>query len=397
MAMYIVRKWNRVTKYFYFHTTIMMWFLFFFSFFVVGLFFSTHKSECYTATGNTTNNEAGYPTLFHGCEDSFQNGYLLCEIGLCFTTVLFLLVEVFQMTSRGGGYWKNFENWIQLIIIICSIVAMATKHVLLRKRDTDAEIFRSVVALGLLASFFEVILIVGRYPFRGSDFSIMFYKVLKKISIYTVALVVVIMGFSCSFTILQYGTCSEGDGDNECSGESGFASSWKAFVRTLTIALGEFNFEDSIYSRFNDSQQYVSRAVSLMILVIMIFTVTITLVNLFIAVIINDRRDMKISVFKENLIYMAENIKLAETILPECLKTKLDEAMLEEEKIDVCIHELCGPSCKAKKIPSSAKLIEEPLINIIKKQMKEKFDTRMSIMDKAGRDRSVLLRADTNL
>ena len=94
---------------------------------------------------------------------------------------------------------------------------------------------------------------------------------------------------------------------------------------------------------------------------------------------------------------MAENIKLAETILPECLKTKLDEAMLEEEKIDVCIHELCGPSCKAKKIPSSAKLIEEPLINIIKKQMKEKFDTRMSILDKAGRGRSVLLRADTDL
>ena len=390
MAMYIVRKWNRVTKYFYFHTTIMMWFLFFFSFFVVGLFFSTHKSECYTATGNTT-----YPTLFHGCEDSFQNGYLLCEIGLCFTTVLFLLVEVFQMMR--SGYWKNFENWIQLIIIICSIVAMATKHVLLRKRDTDAEIFRSVVALGLLASFFEVILIVGRYPFRGSDFSIMFYKVLKKISIYTVALVVVIMGFSCSFTILQYGTCSGGDGDNGCGTETGFESSWKAFVRTLTIALGEFNFEDSIYSRFNDSQQYVSRAVSLMILVIMIFTVTITLVNLFIAVIINDRRNMKISVFKENLIYMAENIKLAETILPECLKTKLDEEMLEEEKIDVCIHELCGPSCEAKKIPSSAKLIEEPLINIIKKQMQDKYDTRMSIMDKAGRGRSVLLREDTDL
>ena len=106
---------------------------------------------------------------------------------------------------------------------------------------------------------------------------------------------------------------------------------------------------------------------------------------------------MKISVFKENLIYMAENIKLAETILPECLKTKLDDEMLKEEKIDVCIHELCGPSCKAKKIPSSAKLIEEPLINIIKKQMKEKFDTRMSILDKAGRGRSVLLRADTDL
>ena len=73
-------------------------------------------------------------------------------------------------------------------------------------------------------------------------------------------------------------------------------------VRTLTIALGEFNFEDAIYNRFDDSEQYISRAVSLVILVIMIFTVTITLVNLFIAVIISDRRDLKISVFKENLI-----------------------------------------------------------------------------------------------
>ena len=64
----------------------------------------------------------------------------------------------------------------------------------------------------------------------------------------------------------------------------------------LTIALGEFNFEDAIYSRFNNSEQYISRAVSLVILVIMIFTVTITLVNLFIAVIISDRRDLKIFV-----------------------------------------------------------------------------------------------------
>ena len=91
----------------------------------------------------------------------------------------------------------------------------------------------------------------------------------------------------------------------------------------MTIALGEFNFEDAIYSRFDDSEQYISRAVSLVILVIMIFTVTITLVNLFIAVIISDRRDLKISVFKENLIYMAENIQLAESILPRKWREKL--------------------------------------------------------------------------
>ena len=382
-----------MAKYFYFHTTIMMIFLFFFSFYVIGLFFTSSDIDSKCLTGNST--EPEYPILFHGCSGMMSFSFwLLCELGLCSTTVLFLLVEVFQMTRRGRGYCKDLENWIQLMIIICAAIAMATKHILLREKDTHAEIIRSLEALGLLSAFFEVILIVGRYPFRGSDFSIMFYKVLKKIAFYTVALIVVIMGFSSSFAILQYGTCSA---ENDCNRENaGFASSWKAFVRTLTIALGEFNFEDAIYNRFNNSEQYISRAVSLVILVIMIFTVTITLVNLFIAVIISDRRDLKISVFKENLIYMAENIQLAESILPRKWREKLYDEMLDEEFITVCVHNLCGPGCEAKKIPTSARLIKPKLLKIIKYQMANNYKEANDGKDIVFYDKpSFLLREST--
>ena len=58
---------------------------------------------------------------------------------------------------------------------------------------------------------------------------------------------------------------------------------------------------------------------------------------------------------------MAENIQLAESnesILPRKWREKLYDEMLDEEFITVCVHNLCGPGCEAKKIPTSARLIK---------------------------------------
>ena len=46
---------------------------------------------------------------------------------------------------------------------------------------SSAEPTRAAVSFGIVLAWFELILVFGRYPFRGGDFSIMFYQVLKKI------------------------------------------------------------------------------------------------------------------------------------------------------------------------------------------------------------------------
>ena len=70
---------------------------------------------------------------------------------------------------------------------------------------------------------------------------------------------------------------------------------------------------------------------------------------------------------------MAENIQLAESILPRKWREKLNDEMLDEEFITVCVHNLCGPGCEAKKIPTSARLIKPKLLKIIKYQMAKNY------------------------
>ena len=67
---------------------------------------------------------------------------------------------------------------------------------------------------------------------------------------------------------------------------------------------------------------------------------------------------------------MAEN---RESILPRKWREKLYDEMLDEEFITVCVHNLCGPGCEAKKIPTSARLIKPQLLKIIKCQIAKNY------------------------
>ena len=78
------------------------------------------------------------------------------------------------------------------------------------------------------------------------------------------------------------------------------------------MSLGGVQF-DEFYENFGENE--VSRTFALVILVLMILTVTITMVNLFVAVIISDREKMVKDVFKQNLLYMAKCSQLTHNIL----------------------------------------------------------------------------------
>ena len=44
-----------------------------------------------------------------------------------------------------------------------------------------SDIVRGVSALGICFAWLELILLIGRYPFKGGDFSIMFYRIIKRL------------------------------------------------------------------------------------------------------------------------------------------------------------------------------------------------------------------------
>merc|ERR1712038_1360593 len=132
---------------------------------------------------------------------------------------------------------------------------MIFKEIILQK-TMEAAMIRGIAALGICAAWLELIFLVGRYPFQGGDFSIMFYNIIKKLSRYVVAMCLMIAGHAFAFMIVNYGHIKDS-----------FESPWKSFVMTLTMALGEFNFGD-LYNSFE--QDKTSRTFAMVILVSLI-------------------------------------------------------------------------------------------------------------------------------
>ena len=61
----------------------------------------------------------------------------------------------------------------------------------------------------------------------------MFYNIIKKLSRYLIAMLLMIIGFAFAFMVVNFGHNQES-----------FENPIKSSIKTLTMALGEYNFED---------------------------------------------------------------------------------------------------------------------------------------------------------
>ena len=159
---------------------------------------------------------------------------------------------------------------------------MVFKEIILQE-NWEAAVTRGIAALGICAAWLELIFLVGRYPFRGGDFSIMFYNIIKTLVRYVIAMFLMIIGFAFAFMVVNYGHDQES-----------FENPIKSSIMTLTMALGEFNFDD-FYNTFKEDS--TSRGFAMLLLVLLILFGTITMVNLFIAVIISNISQLRGDVY----------------------------------------------------------------------------------------------------
>ena len=58
-------------------------------------------------------------------------------------------------------------------------VTIMTKHILVDVTMKHSSLVRGIAAIGIGAAWMELIFIIGRYPFRGGDFSIMYYNIIR--------------------------------------------------------------------------------------------------------------------------------------------------------------------------------------------------------------------------
>ena len=80
----------------------------------------------------------------------------------------------------------------------------------------------------------------------------------------------------------------------------------------------------------------------------MILAGTITMVNLFVAVIISDKEKMEDEVFKLKLFYMAEGSQLIKN-----LHSKKQSGLKVDQGIVYCLQRICGKGCKAERVSES--------------------------------------------
>ena len=308
----------------------------------------------------------------------YQGLCIVNEILFLLMTALLFLLECLQFYKLKWNYWKQSENKRQLFIIGTAILAMCLKPYTL-ENNRRGEFVRGGIAFGFGISCFEFIFLTGKYPFRGGDFSIMFSRVFHKLQRYVIAMFMIVGGFSCSLNVITYG---QADSFN-------FNTPFKSFVLTLTMAMGEFNAGE-LYQQYaemiNNKKRInediaehikIGRTLAMVILVFMILAGTITMVNLFVAVIISDKEKMEDEVFKLKLFYMAEGSELIKN-----LHTKKQSGLKVDQEIVFCVHRICGKGCNSVRVSESNTRIVPRLIELAEKNRSKSLENikRVSII-----------------
>ena len=129
-----------------------------------------------------------------------------------------------------------------------------------------------------------------------------------------------IAGFSIGLMIMNYGNApvngfATGNKTlNQNDDSSVFEAPWKNAVKTLAMSMGEFN-SMPLYDSFDKDDKY-SRSIAMIILVLLMMFGNIAMVNLFITVILSDIEELKLRVFRQSIVNMAQYSILIEDANP---------------------------------------------------------------------------------
>ncbi len=94
---------------------------------------------------------------------------------------------------------------------------------------------RWISAFGICLAYLELIFLMGRYPFLGGSISLMFYSIVKHLFKSLSNFLVLVVGFGFGFFIMHHNKSTEN-----------FENPGKAVAKTLTMALGEFDFDNLV-------------------------------------------------------------------------------------------------------------------------------------------------------
>merc|ERR1719319_1125577 len=129
-------------------------------------------------------------------------------------------------------------------------------------------------------------------------------------------------------------------------------------MSSIIMSTGEFDFQD-FFKAFDAKENKITVVFAMLLLFLMILFVTITMLNLLQAVIIQDYKSLMKDVYVQNLIFMSNYIHDIETLLHNCgIFSKVlhflfprvkNSVKLQLTEIKYCPYKLCCKECPQEK------------------------------------------------
>ncbi|CAH1159693.1 unnamed protein product [Phaedon cochleariae] len=231
-------------------------------------------------------------------EDSLKEFFgMFSWITLLVTWLILLLRELFQVAVSPTKYFKNFENYIELVLIFITGFILFIPS---PSEDTK----KQLSAISILLAAFELVLLSGQHPKLSTNFVILrtvSYNFFKFLIWYSL----LIIAFALSFYILFTNTQSkQGDETSEQKNEDFFKDPGISMFKTIVMLTGEF-----------DLNFHTFPIMSKLIFVLFIFMIVIILMNLLNALAVSDTQIIKNDAELLGHIYRTQHIMYVESVL----------------------------------------------------------------------------------
>lgn len=251
----------------------------------------------------------------------------LCGVEALLTAsiALLLLLELWQCLALGPEYFKELENWFELLILVLALTTLSLKQ--------EMDTLQIVSSVAICLAWLELIFLFGRYPFLGGSFSIMYYSITKRIVKTALGFLILICAFTFAFFIIHFGNETES-----------FDNVGRSFLKIFVMVLGEFEFDD-LWSDSASSSSRLSQIFTMILLIALIIFGSMIMVNLIVAIIISDIEWLnKISELQAllNQAHHAVQFQALVSLFLRCSRRVAARSSGPATALPLCVHSVCG-------------------------------------------------------
>lgn len=284
---FLFLKWRRIRKFFVMSFIYHALFITLYSLYILQIFLCESRS-------------CDVPTYLRPVQ------YLILLLNTCF-----LSKEIFQSCLDWSAYIRQWENWLQWLIILgvflCTIPRWDNGEI----RHNTSNWQHDIAAITIFFCWLELMMIIGRFPTFGLYVQ-MFTTVTVNFATFLLAYSCLLIAFGLAFSVLF--------------------SNYAAFqlpaslVKTVMMMSGELEYEDIFYSNSTTQSHYPATAHGMFLIFVVLVTVILT--NLLVGLAVSDIQALQESAGLDRLVRQTQLVAHLESMLFSSLLTCAPKQLL---------------------------------------------------------------------